>query len=79
MSASDRELENMATANRMRSAELAAALRVMARIQDDDALAKWVLGVAAERLERKERVEEKRAHMPFTAYMAWRKRQGADQ
>lgn len=45
------ETENMAKATRMGSAELASALRVIARIQDDDALAKWVLGVAAERLE----------------------------
>lgn len=45
------EAENMAKATQMRSADLAAALRTIARIQDDDALAKWVLGVAAERLE----------------------------
>lgn len=50
MSASDRELENMAKAHRMNNAELAAGLRTIARIQDDDALAKWVLGVAADRL-----------------------------
>jgi hypothetical protein len=47
---SPEEAGNMAKATRMRNAELASALRTIARIQDDDALAKWVLGVAAERL-----------------------------
>ena len=51
MSASDRELENMAKASCMTNAELASALRVIAKIQDDDTLAKWAIGVAAERLE----------------------------
>jgi len=65
------EAENMAKATRMRNAELASALRTIARIQDDDALAKWVLGVAAERLEAKKRPEES---MSFAAYMAYNKR-----
>lgn len=60
------ETENMAKATRMRNSELASALRTIARLQDDNALAKWVLGVAAERLEKK----EKPAHMPFSTYMA---------
>ena len=63
------EAENMAKATRMRNTELASLLRTIATIQDDDALAKWVLGVAAERLEKKERP----SHMPFTAYHASRK------
>jgi hypothetical protein len=58
----------MAKATRMRNGELAAALRTIARLQDDGALAKWVLGVAAERLEAKERP----AHMPFSTYHATR-------
>lgn len=65
------ETENMAKATRMRNAELASALRTIAQIQDDDALAKWVLGVAAERLEAKKRPEES---MSFAAYMAYNKR-----
>lgn len=64
------ETENMAKATRMRNAELASALRTIARIQDDDALAKWVLGVAAERLEAKERP----ASLSFAAYHADRAR-----
>lgn len=65
------EAENMAKATRMRNAELASALRTIARIQDDDALAKWVLDVAAERLEAKHRPAES---MSFAAYMAYNKR-----
>lgn len=52
MPASAQELLNMAKATRMTDAEIASSLRVIARLQDDDALAKWVLGVAAERLEK---------------------------
>ncbi len=63
------EIENMAKATRMRNSEIAIMLRTIASLQDDDALAKWVLGVAAERLDRKEKPE----HMPFSAYMASRK------
>jgi len=61
------ESENMAKATRMRSAELASALRTIARIQDDDALAKWVLGVAAERLENDGRKVVSLVSMPFSA------------
>lgn len=59
------ESENMAKATRMRNAELASALRTIARIQDDDALAKWVLGVAAERLECADRKVSAVVAMPF--------------
>jgi hypothetical protein len=66
-----KETENIAKATRMRNAELASALRTIASIQDDDSLAKWVLGVAAERLSKK----ECSSHMPFTAYMTSQHRQ----
>lgn len=46
------ELENMARATRMSDAELVAHLRTWAKIYDQGELAKWVLGVAAERIEK---------------------------
>lgn len=45
------DAENMARATQMTDAELVTHLRTMARIFDGQ-LAKWVLGVAAERIER---------------------------
>lgn len=65
-----KEMENMAKATRMRNSELATALRTIAKLQDDDSLAKWVLGVAAERLD----LGKRRESMTFSAYHAMRAR-----
>lgn len=48
----DRDLENMARATRMSDAELVAHLRTWAKIYTEGELARWVLGVAAERIEK---------------------------
>lgn len=61
------ETGNMAKATRMRNSELSSALRTIARTQDDDALAKWVLGVAAERLDHEGRKAVSLVSMPFDA------------
>ena len=67
------EAENMAKATRMRNFEIAKFLRTIARLQDDASLGKWVLGVAAERLEK----NMPTGSMSFMAYMAHCKREDA--
>jgi hypothetical protein len=55
------DAENMARATQMTDAELVTHLRTMARIIDGQ-LAKWVLGVAAERIERHSSLNSAMSH-----------------
>lgn len=55
---SNAEIDNMAKATQMSDAQLVAMLRTIGSVYDNETLAKWVLGVAAERLEKRARETE---------------------
>lgn len=57
MDAATKDLEHMATATAMDDATLLAHVRTMANLHDGS-LAKWVLGVAAERIEKRAKETE---------------------
>lgn len=50
---SNAEIDNMAKATQMSDAQLVAMLRTISTVYDDETLAKWILAVAAERLEKR--------------------------
>jgi len=58
---SNAEIDNMAKATQMSDAQLVAMLRTISTVYDDETLAKWILAVAAERLEKRTQARQLRA------------------